>query len=56
MTTETYQSVRWLEEVHEALAAFTLALVAIHVLAAFVMSVWNGENLVRAMITGRKRG
>lgn len=56
MTTEAYRSVRWLEEAHEALATFTLTLAAVHVLAVFIMSVWHGENLVRAMITGRKRG
>ena len=55
MTTEAYRSARWLEEAHEALATVTLALAAIHILAVFIMSVWHGENLVRAMVTGRKR-
>ncbi len=55
MITDAYKSVRWLEEVHEALASLTLALVVVHVVAVFVMSAWHGENLVRAMVTGRKR-
>jgi cytochrome b len=55
MTTDAYRSVRWLEEVHEALASLTLGLVAVHVAAVLVMSAWHGENLVRAMITGKKR-
>jgi cytochrome b len=55
MTTDAYKSAPWLEEAHEALASLTLALVAVHVIAVFAMSGWHGENLVRAMITGRKR-
>ena len=42
------------EEGHEVLANFTLTLVAIHVGAVLVSSWLHGENLVRAMITGRK--
>jgi cytochrome b len=55
MTTDAYRSARWLEEAHEALASLTLGLVAVHVAAVLVMSVWHGENLVRAMIAGRRR-
>lgn len=44
----------WLEEAHEALATGMLALVGLHV-AAVVASSWlRGENLVAAMIHGRK--
>ena len=55
MTTDAYRSARWLEEAHEALASLALGLVAIHVAAVLVMSAWHGENLGRAMITGKKR-
>lgn len=44
------------DDLHEGLANLVLTLVALHVLAALMMSLLEGENLVRAMITGLKRG
>lgn len=44
-----------LEEVHEFLANFTVALVIIHVIAVVLMGFVHRENLVFAMFTGRKR-
>ncbi len=46
----------WLEEVHEACANAMLAVVVIHVLGVIASSLLHRENLVRAMITGRKDG
>jgi cytochrome b len=46
----------WLEEVHEAIATLMLAIVVVHVAAVAVSSWLHKENLVRAMLTGRKAG
>ena len=43
-------------EAHEFIANVTLAVVVIHVAAAFIMSLVQKENLVRSMFTGRKHG
>ena len=46
----------WLEELHEGLAAAMLTVVVIHVAGVVSGSLLHGENLVHAMITGRKDG
>jgi cytochrome b len=54
----TYEDLagHWLEEGHEAVANVMLAIVAAHV-AAVLWTSWRlRDNLVGAMITGRKRG
>jgi cytochrome b len=43
------------EDLHEALAYGLLVLIGIHVAAVIAMSILARENLVQAMITGRKR-
>jgi cytochrome b len=46
----------WLEEGHEALASGMLAVAVIHVAGVVVSSLAHRENLVRAMLSGMKRG
>jgi cytochrome b len=46
---------KWLEETHEFLANFTLLLIVTHVSGVIFSSLLEGENLARAMLTGRKK-
>lgn len=55
MTTDAYWGSKVLEDVHGALANATVALVVLHVLGVLVASFEHGENLVKSMVTGRKR-
>ena len=55
MTTDAFWGSKLLEVIHEILANVTLGLVGLHILGVIVASVEHGENLVKAMITGRKR-
>jgi cytochrome b len=55
MTTDAYWGAKWVDVVHEALANVTVGLVALHVLGVLVTSFEHRENLVKAMVTGRKR-
>lgn len=43
------------EEAHEVFANFTLLLVFVHVVGVVAESFISGDNLVRAMLTGKKR-
>ncbi|MBC7280697.1 cytochrome b/b6 domain-containing protein [Hoeflea sp.] len=55
MTLDAYWGMEWVEELHEATAYAALGLIALHLGGVIVSSFEHGENLVRAMITGRKR-
>ncbi|MBO6946892.1 MAG: cytochrome b/b6 domain-containing protein [Rhodospirillales bacterium] len=55
MTLDMFWGAEWVEEVHEVMANAMLVLVGLHVLGVVVASIRHHENLVRAMMTGRKR-
>lgn len=46
----------FMSEAHEAIASFVLGLVVIHIAAAVIMSLLQKENLVWAMLSGKKNG
>lgn len=46
----------WLAEAHEAMGAAMLGVVVVHLGGVLVGSIVHRENLVRAMVTGRKQG
>jgi cytochrome b len=55
MTTDAFWGVKWVQELHATAANLMLGLVALHVIGVMFTSIDHGENLVKAMITGRKR-
>ena len=46
----------FMSDAHETIANIALGVVVIHVIAAVIMSFMQKENLVRAMVTGKKQG
>ena len=55
MTTDAYFGVEWVEQTHEILVTGILGLLVLHVGGVALASVRHRENLVKAMLTGRKR-
>ena len=54
-TTDQFWGVEWVSHAHEWSAKAILMLVFVHLAGVAVASVRHRENLVRAMLTGRKR-
>ncbi|HEX5954128.1 MAG TPA: cytochrome b/b6 domain-containing protein [Rhodanobacteraceae bacterium] len=54
-TLDAFWGAEWLEDLHEVLAWSLLGMIGLHVLAALVESWHYRENLIAAMIHGRKR-
>jgi cytochrome b len=52
--TDRWFGVPWVDHLHHISAKVLLLLVGVHVAGVVVSSALHGENLVRAMITGRK--
>jgi cytochrome b len=54
-TTDMFWGEGWLNLLHEVLAWLLVVLVALHLAGAILTGRKHGENLPRAMLTGRKR-
>ena len=55
MTTDAFWGSEWVEDLHKGLVYATIGLIILYVAGVVFSSLEHGENLVKAMITGRKR-
>jgi cytochrome b len=53
--TVTFFGIWWIEDTHAVASDAVIVLVVLHVLGVVLMGLLQRENLIRAMITGRKR-
>lgn len=54
-TTDAYWGVAWVGELHASLTDLLIGLVTLHILGVVFTSIRQRENLIKAMVTGRKR-
>jgi cytochrome b len=54
INSDTFWGAEWVEDAHEIFVNLTLLMILLHVAGVVFTSIEHGENLVRAMITGRK--
>ncbi len=54
-TTDRFWGVGWVEDLHEGFTNVLIFLVVLHVVGVFFSSLRHGENLLAAMVHGRKR-
>lgn len=55
MTTDAFWGQEWVDDLHETASTIALVLVGLHVGGVILAGIEHGENLVKAMFTGRKR-